>query len=210
MVALLTGILYRSYERMMPGGHEITELLERWGAGDQRALDRLMPSIYDDLKRVADGYLRGERPGHTPQPTALVHEAYLRMVHLHSPKIENRKHFLVLAAQAMRRVLVDHSRRHNAGKRDSRLLPPDSGLVIQPNLEFDLVALDGALNRLSEFDPEKGRLVELRYFAGLSVPETAEVVGRSAATVKREWAVAKAWLYRQLKGDVTNASPSLE
>jgi RNA polymerase sigma factor (TIGR02999 family) len=193
----------------MPGDHEITELLERWGAGDQQALDRLMPCIYDELKRVAGGYLRGERPGHTLQPTALVHEAYLRMVHLHSPKIENRKHFLVLAAQAMRRVLVDHARRHNAAKRDSQLLPPDSGLVIQPNLDFDVVALDDALNRLAEFDPEKGRIVELRYFAGLSVGETADVVGRSPATVKREWAVAKAWLYRQLNGEVPNDSPSM-
>jgi RNA polymerase sigma-70 factor, ECF subfamily len=174
------------------------------------ALDRLMPCIYGDLKAVADGYLRGERPGHTLQPTALVHEAYLRMVHLHSPKIENRKHFLVLAAQAMRRVLVDHSRRHNAGKRDSQLLPPDSGLVIQPNLDFDLVALDDALNRLSDFDPEKARIVELRYFAGLSVNETAEVVGRSPATVKRDWAVAKAWLYRQLNGEAANDSPTVE
>jgi RNA polymerase sigma-70 factor (ECF subfamily) len=193
----------------MPGDHEITELLERWGAGDQRALDRLMPCIYDELKRVAGGYLRGERPGHTLQPTALVHEAYLRMVHLHSPKIENRKHFLVLAAQAMRRVLVDHARRHNASKRDAQLLPPDSGLVIQPKLDFDVMALDDALNRLAEFDPEKGRIVELRYFAGLSVGETADVVGRSPATVKREWAVAKAWLYRQLNGEVPNDSPSM-
>ena len=192
----------------MPAGHEITELLERWGAGDKQAFDQLMPCIYDELKRVASGYLRGERPGHTLQTTALVHEAYLRMVHLHSPKIENRKHFLVLAAQAMRRVLVDHARRHNAGKRDAQLL--DSGLVIQPNLDLDLVALDGALNSLSQFDPEKERIVELRYFAGLSVAETAEVVGRSPATVKREWAVAKAWLYRQLNGEAPNDSPAME
>jgi RNA polymerase sigma factor (TIGR02999 family) len=192
----------------MPAGHEITELLERWGAGDKQAFDQLMPCIYDELKRVASGYLRGERPGHTLQTTALVHEAYLRMVHLHSPKIDNRKHFLVLAAQAMRRVLVDHARRHNAGKRDAQLL--DSGLVIQPNLDFDLVALDGALNSLSQFDPEKERIVELRYFAGLSVAETAEVVGRSPATVKREWAVAKAWLYRQLNGEAPNDSPAME
>lgn len=192
----------------MPAGHEITELLERWGAGDKQAFDQLMPCIYDELKRVASGYLRGERPGHTLQTTALVHEAYLRMVHLHSPKIENRKHFLVLAAQAMRRVLVDHARRHNAGKRDAQLL--DSGLVIQPNLDLDLVALDGALNSLSQFDPEKERIVELRYFAGLSVAETAEVVGRSPATVKREWAVAKAWLYRQLNSEAPNDSPAME
>ncbi len=194
----------------MPADHEITELLERWGAGDKRAFNELLPCIYDELKRVAGGYLRGERPGHTLQPTALVHEAYLRMVHFHSPRIENRKHFLVLAAQAMRRVLVDHARRHNAGKRDAQLLPPDSGLVIQPDLDCDMVALDGALNCLSQFDPEKERIVELRYFAGLSVAETAEVVGRSPATVKREWAVAKAWLYRQLNGEAPNDPPAME
>ena len=192
------------------GGHEITELLEQWGAGDKHALDRLMPFIYDELKRVASGYLRGERPEHTLQPTALVHETYLRMVHLHSPKIENRKHFLVLAAQAMRRVLVDHARRHNACKREAQLLPPDSGLTIQPDLDFDMVALDDALKGLSQFDPEKERIVELRYFAGLSVAETAEVIGRSPATVKREWALAKAWLYRQLNREAPNESPAVE
>jgi RNA polymerase sigma-70 factor (ECF subfamily) len=194
----------------MSRDHDITELLERWGTGDKHALNKLMPCIYDELKRVAGGCLRGERSGHTLQPTALVHEAYLRMVPLHSPKIENRKHFLVLAAQAMRRVLVDHARRHNAGKRDSHLLPPDSGVVIQPHMDFDVVALDNALTSLSQFDPEKERIVELRYFAGLSVVETAEVVGRSAATVKREWAVAKAWLYRQLNGEVPNDSAAME
>ena len=192
------------------GGHEITELLEQWGAGDKDALDRLMPCIYDELKRVASGYLRGERPEHTLQPTALVHETYLRMVHLHSPKIENRKHFLVLAAQAMRRVLVDHARRHNACKREAQLLPPDSGLTIQPDLDFDMVALDDALKGLSQFDPEKARIVELRYFAGLSVAETAEVIGRSPATVKREWALAKAWLYRELNSEAPNESPAME
>jgi RNA polymerase sigma factor (TIGR02999 family) len=195
---------------MMPEGHEITELLERWGAGETQALDQLMPRIYDELKRVAGSYLRGERAGHTLQPTALVHEAYLRMVRLHSPKIENRKHFMVLAAQAMRRVLVDHARRHKARKRDLHQLPPDSGLVIQPHLEFDVVALDDALNLLSQFDAQKERIVELRYFAGLSIGETAEVVGRSPATVKREWSVAKAWLYRHLNGEAPHDSMAVE
>jgi RNA polymerase sigma factor (TIGR02999 family) len=194
----------------MPEDHEITELLERWGTGDKQALDRLLPRIYDELKRVASGYLRGERAGHTLQPTALVHETYLRLVHFDSPKVENRKHFMVLAAQAMRRVLVDHARRHNAGKRDSQLLPPDSGLVIQPDMGCDVVALDDALNGLAEFDPAKERIVELRYFAGLSVAETAEVVGRSPATVKREWAVAKAWLFRRLNGETPDDSKAME
>jgi RNA polymerase sigma factor (TIGR02999 family) len=195
---------------MMPDAPDITELLERWGTGDKQALDQLMPCIYDELKRVAGSYLRVERPGHTLQPTALVNEAYLRMVRLRSPKIENRKHFIVLAAQAMRRVLVDHARRHNAGKRDMRLLPPDSGVVIQPVLELDMVALDDALSLLSQFDPDKERIVELRYFAGLTVEETADVVGRSPATVKREWAVAKAWLYRKLEGEAPDDSQSME
>jgi RNA polymerase sigma factor (TIGR02999 family) len=195
---------------MMPDAPDITELLERWGTGDKQALDQLMPCIYDELKRVAGSYLRVERPGHTLQPTALVNEAYLRMVRLRSPKIENRKHFIVLAAQAMRRVLVDHARRHNAGKRDMRLLPPDSGVVIQPVLELDMVALDDALSLLSQFDPDKERIVELRYFAGLTVEETADVVGRSPATVKREWAVAKAWLYRKLEGEAPDDSLSME
>lgn len=115
-----------------------------------------------------------------------------------------------MAAQAIRRVLVDHARRHHAGKRDAQLLPPDSGLVIQPNLDFDVVALDDALNCLSQFDPEKERIVELRYFAGLSVVETAEVVGRSPATVKRQWLVARARLYRKLNGEVPNDSPAVE
>ena len=194
----------------MPDAPDITELLERWGTGDKQALDQLMPCIYDELKRVADSYLRVERPGHTLQPTALVNEAYLRMVRLRSPKIENRKHFIVLAAQAMRRVLVDHARRHNAGKRDVRLLPPDAGVVIQPVLELDMVALDDALSLLSQFDPDKERIVELRYFAGLTVEETADVVGRSPATVKREWAVAKAWLYRKLEGEAPDDSLSME
>ena len=132
------------------------------------------------------------------------------MVHLHSPKIENRKHFLVLAAHAMRRVLVDHARRHNACKREAQLLPPDSGLTIQPDLDCDVVALDGALTCLSQFDPDKERIVELRYFAGLSVVETAEVIGRSPATVKREWALAKAWLYRQLNREAPNESRAME
>jgi RNA polymerase sigma-70 factor (ECF subfamily) len=195
---------------MMPDAPDITELLERWGTGDKQALDQLMPCIYDELKRVAGSYLRVERPGHTLQPTALVNEAYLRMVRLRSPKIENRKHFIVLAAQAMRRVLVDHARRHNAGKRDMRLLPPDSGVVIQPVLELDMVALDDALSLLSQFDPDKERIVELRYFAGLTVEETADVVGRSPATVKREWAVAKAWLYRQLNGEASDDHVAME
>jgi len=182
--------------------HKITVLLEQWARGDQQALDRLMPLVYTELKRIASGYLNGERMGHTLQPTALVHEGYLRLLQYHSPKVENRKHFMVVAAQALRRVLVDHARRRDAGKRDFSRLPLESALVVQPNQNFDMIALDDALHLLSGLDAQKARIVELRYFAGLSVAETAGIVGLSPATVKREWAVAKAWLYRALNGEV--------
>jgi RNA polymerase sigma-70 factor (ECF subfamily) len=181
--------------------HEITLLLERWGEGDQKALDRLMPLVYGELKRIAGAYLNGERLGHTLQPTALVHEGYLRLVHYRAPKIENRKHFFVLAAQALRRVLVDHARRHAADKRDFSRMPLESRLTIQPNQDFDMIALDDALRRLAGLDAQKAQIVDLRYFAGLSVSETAGMVGLSPAIVKREWAIARAWLYRALSGE---------
>jgi RNA polymerase sigma factor (TIGR02999 family) len=150
------------------------------------------------LKRIAGAYLDGERPGATLQVTALVHETYLRLVEYREPKFESRKHFYVVAAQVMRRILVDHARRRNALKRGA-ILPPDSGLVLQP--EVDVLGLDGALKRLAASDPEKARVVELRYFAGLSVQEVADLIGTSPATVKRQWTVAKAWLFRALKGE---------
>ena len=181
-------------------GHEITRLLERWGEeGDRQALDQLMPLVYDDLGRIAGSYLNAERGGHTLQATDLVHEAYLRLAEYREPKFENRKHFYAVAAQAVRRILVDHARRRGASKRNDSVLPPDSGLVLQPGI--DVLALDEALSRLASNDPEKARIVELRYFAGLSVPAIAEMTGMSPATVKREWAIAKAWLFRALNGE---------
>jgi RNA polymerase sigma factor (TIGR02999 family) len=180
-------------------GHEITGLLERWGGGDRAALGELMPLVYTELKRIAAGYLGAERSSATLQVTALVHEAYLRLVEFEQPKFENRKHFYIVAAQAIRRVLVDHARHRDARKRDSSVLPPDSGLVITPDV--DVLALDEALTSLAGTHPEKARVVELRYFAGLSVAEVAEVTGTSPATVKRHWALAKAWLYRSLNGE---------
>jgi RNA polymerase sigma factor (TIGR02999 family) len=182
---------------------EIAAPLEQWGAGDQRALDRLMPLVYEELKRIAGAYLNGERGGHTLQPTALVHEGYLRLLQYHSPKVESRKHFLVLAAQVLRRVLVDHARHHDAGKRHFPRAALDSGLVIRANQNFDMIALDDALHQLGGLDAQKARIVELRYFAGLTVSETAGIVGLSPATVKREWAMAKAWLYRALNGEAS-------
>ena len=182
-------------------GHEITRLLERWSEqGDRQALDQLMPLVYAELRRIAGSYLNGERGSHTLQATALVHEAYLRLAEYREPHFESRKHFFAVAAQAVRRVLVDHARRRGASKRDQAALPPDSGLVLQPDV--DVLALDEALSRLAASDPDKARIVELRYFAGLGVPEVAEITGTSPATVKRQWAIAKAWLFRALNGEV--------
>jgi RNA polymerase sigma factor (TIGR02999 family) len=176
---------------------EITHLLEQWGEGRRTALDDLMPLVYGELKRIARAYLEGERPGATLQVTALVHEAYLRLVDYRETKFESRKHFYVTAAQVMRRILVDRARRRKAAKRNLGL-PPEPIFVLQP--EVDVLALDDALTLLAESDPEKARIVELRYFAGLSVPEVAEITGTSPATVKRHWAITKAWLYGALTG----------
>jgi RNA polymerase sigma factor (TIGR02999 family) len=181
------------------GEHDITRLLNRWGKGDRTALDELMPLVYSELKKIAAVYLEDERPTATLQVTALVHEAYLRLADYREPKFESRKHFYVVAAQAIRRILVEHARRRNAAKRDRSALPQDSGLVIQPDV--DVLALDDALNLLGATDPEKAQIVELRYFAGLSIPEVAEVTRMSPATVKRHWAFAKAWLFRALNGE---------
>ena len=178
----------------------ITGLLDQWSQGRRGALDELMPLVYAELKRIAGAYLDGERPGATLQVTALVHEAYLRLVEYRKPKFESRKHFYVVAAQVMRRILVDHARRRHARKRGVTL-PPDSGLVLQP--EVDVLGLDGALKRLAASDPEKARVVELRYFAGLSVQEVADLTGTSPATVKRQWAIAKAWLFRALSREAS-------
>ena len=181
--------------------YEITYLLEQWSQGDRAALDDLMPLVYGELKRIASGYLQGEQPGATLQVTALLHEAYLRLVEYREPKFDGRKHFYVVAAQMMRRILVDHARRRNAAKRNPGL-PPDSGFVLQP--EIDVLELNAALTRLAESEPEKARIVELRYFAGLSISEVAEITGTSPATVKRQWAIAKAWLYSTLTGNTSN------
>jgi|HubBroStandDraft_4_1064222.scaffolds.fasta_scaffold28958_2 RNA polymerase sigma factor (TIGR02999 family) len=179
-------------------GQEITQLLARWSGGNRDALNELMPLIYSELKRMAAAYLRGERPGATLQVTALVHEAYLRLVDCREPRFESRKHFYVFAAQMMRRILVDHARRRNAGKRDVAV-QPGSGIVIAPNV--DVLDLDDALQRLALADPGKARIVELRYFAGLSIEEVAEITDSSPATVKRQWTIARALLYRTLTGE---------
>lgn len=189
---------------MAPSSTEITGLLIRWSDGDSAALQRLMPLVYDECHRIASLQLRRERPEHTLEPTALVNELYLRLVDQNRTDWKNRAQFFAIAAQLMRRVLVDYARTRSAAKRDSsRMLtsfgaafdmPDESGIA-------DVLAVDEALQRLAERDPEQQRIVELRFFAGLTVEEIAHVLRRSPRTVKREWRLAKAWLFRELHPD---------
>jgi RNA polymerase sigma factor (TIGR02999 family) len=179
---------------------EITQLLQEWCAGRQQALDRLLPEIYGELRTLASSYLRRERSDHTLQATALVHEAFLKLIDQRSVRWQNRAHFFGIAAQMMRRILVDHARAHTAAKRGSgeAHVSLDDALLIAPSADVDVLALDEALTRLAVIDPQQSRVVELRFFGGLTMDETAEVLGISPATVGREWTVAKAWLYSEL------------
>jgi RNA polymerase sigma factor (TIGR02999 family) len=181
-------------------GH-ITQMLIQLTNGNSAVVDALLPLIYDELRSLASNYLRRERPDHTLQPTALVHEAYLRMVDQTQVNWQNRAHFFGVAAQMMRRILVDHARARNAEKRgqDYQKVSLDENLDKAVEREDDLIALDDALKILAEMDEQKSRIVELRFFGGLSVEETAEVLGVSAPTVKRQWRMAKAWLYGQVQ-----------
>jgi RNA polymerase sigma factor (TIGR02999 family) len=183
-----------------PPSKPISELLVRWRDGDQGALQALLPLVYDELKRLARNYLRNERPGHTLQSTALVHEAYLRLVQ--SPlQLQNRTHFFAVAARLMREILVDHARSRRAAKRDYRCkITLDRAVALPQKRDVDLLALDDALDELSRLDPRQGRIVELRFFGGLSIHETSEILGISPATVKREWTTARAWLHREMSG----------
>jgi RNA polymerase sigma factor (TIGR02999 family) len=167
--------------------------------GDQSALDQLMPLVYDELRHLADSYLRRERADHTLQPTALVHEAYLRLVD-QSLHLQNRAHFFGVAAQIMRCILVDHARAHRSAKRGgaAQKLSLDAVAGLTEEREVDLIALDDALRSLAAFDPQQSRIVELRYFGGLTIEEVAQVLGISPATVKREWHLARAWLHREI------------
>ena len=179
---------------------EVTALLQQWSTGREDVLDQLLPAIYDELRRLASSYLRRERQDHTLQTTALVHEAFLKLVDQHAVRWQNRAHFFGIAAQAMRRILVDHARAHRAGKRGDgqRAVPLDDAILGEvPNI--DVLALDEALTRLAALDPQQSRVVELRFFGGLTMEETAEVMRISPATVGREWALAKAWLYAELQ-----------
>ena len=179
--------------------NQVTQLLQAWRDGDQAALDALLPLIYDELHRQARHYLRRERPGHTLQTSALINEAYLRLVDQRVPW-RNRGHFFGVAAQLMRRILVDHARTQQRAKRggEEQCLTLDAVAEMPAAQATDLVALDDALNTLAAQDPEQSRIVELRYFGGLTIAETAEVLGISHATVEREWALARAWLRLEL------------
>ena len=178
---------------------DLTALLRDASEGDQNALDRLMPLVYGELRKIAASYLRQERKDHTLQPTALVHEAYLRLNHQKDVAWQNRAHFFGIAAQMMRRILVDHARKRQAAKRDASAwrvttAEVDGGAESAP----ELLALDRALEELEQIDPQQAKIVELRFFGGLTVEETAEVAGISPRTVKREWRTAKAWLRREI------------
>ncbi|HEY3351519.1 MAG TPA: sigma-70 family RNA polymerase sigma factor [Thermoanaerobaculia bacterium] len=180
----------------------VTRMLREWSAGDPSAADRLLPVVYGELRRLAAGYLKRERTGHTLQPTALVNEAWMKLAGQNAPW-QNRAHFLGVAAGAMRRVLVDHARRRQAQKRggnDLRVTLTDGVIASGAGNEIDLVRLDGALERLAALDERQARMVTMRFFAGLTVEETAEALGVSEKTVKRDWAAAKAFLLRELGG----------
>jgi len=182
------------------GMHAVTELLHAWADGDLTARDRLFSEVYADLRRRAVRYLRRERAGHSLHPPDLVHEAYLRLDHQQRVAWQNRSHFFGVASQMMRRILVDRARARHAAKRSGACVTVrlDEGVAQTDPRSCDVLALDRALFELSTMDPRQGRLVELRYFGGLSLEETAAVLDISPTTVKREWRVAKAWLYRRL------------
>jgi RNA polymerase sigma factor (TIGR02999 family) len=181
----------------------ITKLLFRWREGDPGALQQLIPLVYDELRRLARHYLSQERTDHTLQSTALVHEAYLRLAGENPPEWQNRAHFFGIAANIMRRILVEHARGRGAAKRGGNVchLTIDETIAFpqQPNL--DLLELDRALSELAELDEQQSRIVELRFFAGLTIEDTSEVLGISPATVKRDWITARAWLYRAMTGE---------
>jgi RNA polymerase sigma factor (TIGR02999 family) len=181
---------------------DVTALLRAWSAGDETARDRLMPLVYQELRRRAGAYLRRERRNHTLQPTALVNEVYLKMVDQDRAVWINRAQFFGVASQMMRRVLVDHARAHRMAKRSGQWarVTMTEGVAGLAPLDVDIIDLDLALTRLAEFDPRKSRIAELRFFGGLSLAETAEVLGISVATVERGWQTARAWLYATLKG----------
>jgi RNA polymerase sigma-70 factor (ECF subfamily) len=181
--------------------HDLTQMLIRLTEGNTEVVNEILPVIYDELRSLAGNYLRRERENHTLQPTALVHEAYLKLIDQKNVRWQNRAHFFGIAANIMRRILVDHARKHTAEKRGGageNLPLEDELIIVSEGKSAELLALDEALENLAKIDPQKSKIVELRYFGGLSVEETAEVLGVSEITVKRHWRMAKAWLYGQI------------
>jgi RNA polymerase sigma factor (TIGR02999 family) len=189
---------------------EITKLLRGWRDGDREALDSLLPIVYKELRRLAHFQLRQERPDHTLQSSALVNEAYLRLVGLNTPRWEGRSHFFAIAAQQMRQILVDYARRHRAQKRGDGIaaVSLDEGTMVlaAKGKTLDVVALDDALNALAQIDARKAQVVELRFFGGLNFDETAEVLKVSAVTVSRDWSTARAWLHREMSRETPDGS----
>jgi RNA polymerase sigma factor (TIGR02999 family) len=185
---------------MTPASHSVTQLLLDWNRGDREALDKLIPIVYAELRLRAARYLRRERPGHTLQTTALIHEAYLRLVEQREVRWQNRAHFFAISAQLMRRILVDHARGRDAAKRGGADLRVtlDDDLAAAAARDINILSLDEALTRLEKIDGRQSQVVELRYFSGLSIEETAEVLDVSPATVKLDWSMAKAWLRREM------------
>ena len=178
----------------------ISQLLAKWREGDHEALRALVPLLYDDLRQVAHQYLRKARPGHTLQTTALVHETYLRLEQQHAPQFQNRQHFVAVCALLMRQILMGYERTRRTAKRggDATTIALDDAMAPAKGRAVDLIALDDALNGLAQLDPQQGRIVELRFFGGLSIEETAQLLELSPATVKRNWATARVWLHREL------------
>jgi RNA polymerase sigma factor (TIGR02999 family) len=187
-------------ERALPEASQpVSDLLAEWRSGEEKSLQRLVPLVYNELRRLAHYYLRDERPDHTLQTTALVHEAYLCLTKQKPVQFENRSHFFAVCAQLMREILVQYARRRKAAKRDGGYkLSLDSAVAMLGRRSVDMVALDDALNRLARLEPQQCRVVELRFFGGLSIEETSQVLGISPATVNRHWAIARVWLHKQI------------
>jgi RNA polymerase sigma factor (TIGR02999 family) len=197
--------------REQPEVADVSTLLRAWSGGDPGALARLTPIVYDELHRLARRYMKRERPGHSLQTTALVNEAYTRLVDYKRMQWQDRAHFFAVSAQLMRRILVEHARRHNL-KRGGGVqhVSLDEATIVGVDGDTDLVALDDAMNALARLDPRKVQVVEMRFFGGLSVEETAEVLKLSSVTVKRDWRAARTWLYRELTGATNNGRQTLE
>jgi RNA polymerase sigma factor (TIGR02999 family) len=188
--------------------HQISQLLRSWNDGNGEALDELLPLVYDELHRQAHRYLRRERAGHTLQTTALIHEAYLNLIKQNRINIQNREHFFAISASLMRRILVNYANARHREKRgglNENLELNDSLLIATQSRDVDLLELDDALLRLAEMDEQQARIVELRYFGGLTIEETSDVMGIAPATIKRDWKLTKAWLYRELGGEKDDA-----